>query len=142
MLRINQIKIPVQHDEQTKLEKKVARIVKTNKPYTIRIVKRSLDARDKNNLMHIYSVDLEFEHVSDIPKHIIDNKNIMLTKNEKYVFPYRAHKDNLIRPVIIGAGPAGYFAALMLSRAGYRPILFERGKCVEERTKDVENFWQ
>ncbi len=141
MLRINQIKIPVQQNEVAELKKKVERILKTKKSYTIQIVKKSLDARDKSKLLHIYTVDIQFEHPEDIPQKIIDNKNIMLTKDKKYVFPCQAHPELTERPVIIGAGPAGYFAALMLARAGYRPILFERGKCVEHRTKDVENFW-
>lgn len=141
MLRINQIKIPVQKDELVQLKKKINRILRTKKPYSFKIVKQSLDARDKHNLMHIYCVDILFDNASYIPHNIIDNKNIMLTKEEKYIFPHHAKKDLKERPVIIGAGPAGYFAALMLARAGYRPIVFERGKCVEERTKDVETFW-
>ena len=92
---------------------------------------------------------MEFERSQDIPRNIIDNKNIMLTKDEKYTFPHRCRDDcnektdvSIYRPVIIGAGPAGYFAALQLACAGYRPIVYERGKCVEERTRDVEGFWQ
>lgn len=141
MLRINQIKIPVQEQEDIALKKKIDRILKTKKPYQIQLVKKSLDARDKGNLLHIYTVDIVFERPEDIPYQIIDNKNIMLTNEKQYAFPNKAKPGITERPVIIGAGPAGYFAALMLARAGYRPIVFERGKCVQERTKDVENFW-
>lgn len=149
MIRINQIKIPVQKDETSALKKKVQKTLRTNHPYTYQIVRKSLDARDKGNLLHIYTVDVEFERSQDIPRNIIDNKNIMLTKDEKYTFPHRCRDDcnektdvPIYRPVIIGAGPAGYFAALQLACAGYRPIVYERGKCVEERTRDVEGFWQ
>ena len=149
MIRINQIKIPVQKDETSALKKKVQKTLRTNHPYTYQIVRKSLDARDKGNLLHIYTVDVEFERSQDIPRNIIDNKNIMLTKDEKYTFPHRCRDDcnektdvSIYRPVIIGAGPAGYFAALQLACAGYRPIVYERGKCVEERTRDVEGFWQ
>ena len=149
MIRINQIKIPVQKDETSALKKKIQKTLRTNHPYTYQIVRKSLDARDKGNLLHIYTVDVEFERSQDIPRNIIDNKNIMLTKDEKYTFPHRCRDDcnektdvSAYRPVIIGAGPAGYFAALQLACAGYRPIVYERGKCVEERTRDVEGFWQ
>lgn len=149
MLRINQIKIPVQEHEEIALEKKLRKLLRTDCPYRYRIIRKSLDARDKGNLLHIYVVDVEFERIQDIPRKIIDNKNIMLTKNKKYTFPHQfrdgmdKHADaSVYRPIIIGAGPAGYFAALQLARAGYRPIVYERGKCVEERTKDVEGFWQ
>ena len=149
MLRINQIKIPVQEHEEIALEKKLRKLLRTDCPYRYRIIRKSLDARDKGNLLHIYVVDVEFERIQDIPHKLIDNKNIMLTKNKKYTFPHQfrdgmdKHTDaSVYRPIIIGAGPAGYFAALQLARAGYRPIVYERGKCVEERTKDVEGFWQ
>ena len=145
----HQIKIPVQKDETSALKKKIQKTLRTNHPYTYQIVRKSLDARDKGNLLHIYTVDVEFERSQDIPRNIIDNKNIMLTKDEKYTFPHRCRDDcnektdvSVYRPVIIGAGPAGYFAALQLACAGYRPIVYERGKCVEERTRDVEGFWQ
>lgn len=149
MIRINQIRIPVQKDEATALRKKIQKLLKTNHPYTYQIVRKSLDARDKANLLHIYTVDVKFEDFSKIPPNIINNKDIMLTKEKKYEFP--CHRSDILRddtdeavyrPIIIGAGPAGYFAALQLARAGYRPIVYERGKCVEERTKDVEDFWQ
>ncbi len=149
MITINQIKIPVQKDETTALRKKIQKLLKTNQPYTYQIVRKSLDARDKANLLHIYTVDVGIADLSQIPSKIIDNKDIMLTNKKKYVFPYQQRDDldgnmdrSVYRPVIIGAGPAGYFAALQLARAGYRPIVYERGKCVEERTKDVEGFWQ
>ncbi len=149
MIRINQIRIPVQKDEATALRKKIQKLLKTNHPYTYQIVRKSLDARDKANLLHIYTVDVKFEDFSKIPPNIINNKDIMLIKEKKYEFP--CHRSDILRddtdeavyrPIIIGAGPAGYFAALQLARAGYRPIVYERGKCVEERTKDVEDFWQ
>lgn len=142
MIRINQIKIPVQKDETKAIKKKLEKLLSTKSAYTYQIVRKSLDARDKSNLMHIYTLDVQLEDEKQIPRKLTDNKNIMLTKETKYQFPYEANRNCHIRPVIIGAGPAGYFAALHLARAGYCPVVVERGKCVEERTKDVEAFWQ
>lgn len=142
MLRINQIKIPVQKDELPALEKKISKTLRTKQPYTYKIVRKSLDARDKSNLLHIYTVDIQLEGSASVSSKIIDNKNIMLTKEGKYQFPYKAEQTGSVRPVIVGAGPAGYFAALQLARAGYKPLVIERGKCVEQRSKDVEAFWQ
>lgn len=141
MLRINQIKIPVQEDELPALKKKIDKMLRCRQPYRFHIIRKSLDARDKMNLMHIYTVDIELDDLHSISNKIIDNKNIMSTKEAKYNFPYLTTKKNPLRPVIIGAGPAGYFAALQLARAGYCPLVFERGKSVEERTIDVEAFW-
>lgn len=142
MIRINQIKIPIQKDETKAIKKKLEKLLSTKSAYTYQIVRKSLDARDKSNLMHIYTLDVQLEDEKQILHKLGDNKNIMSTKEEKYQFPYEANQNCHIRPVIIGAGPAGYFAALHLARAGYCPVVVERGKCVEERTKDVEAFWQ
>lgn len=68
----------------------------------------------------------------------------MLTNRKKYQFPKAevSQKETKYRPVIIGAGPAGLFCTYELTKAGYAPILLERGKCVEERTEDVQRFWE
>ena len=69
------------------------------------------------------------------------NKNVSLIEKKKYVFPKSGSQPLRQRPVVVGAGPAGLFCALMLARHGYRPILLERGCDVETRMKDVEQFW-
>lgn len=66
MIRINQIKIPVQKDETTALRKKIQKLLKINQQYTYQIVRKSLDARDKANLLHIYTVDVKIEDLSKI----------------------------------------------------------------------------
>lgn len=144
MLRINQIKIPVSQHETQDLEKKIHKILNTKATYIYKISKLSIDAREKERLLHIYTVDVELENQA-LEKKYVNNKNIMLTNEVIYQFP-TIHpvcnwQSGMAPPVIVGAGPAGYFAALYLARAGYQPIVVERGKPVEERTRDVEAFW-
>ena len=144
MIRLNQIKLSVKCDEK-ELNNKIKKIIKTSDFEIVAIAKKSIDARDKNNLMYIYSVDIKCKDEKSILKNNVNNNNIMLTKDSSYVFPYKNSSDFSEKehksPIIIGAGPAGYFCALMLARGGYKPIVFERGKCVEERSKDVNLFW-
>ena len=70
------------------------------------------------------------------------NNNITIANIESYTEPVHGEEPLSYRPVVIGAGPAGLFAALLLAEHGYRPILVERGQDVDTRTQDVEQFWQ
>lgn len=140
MIRINQVKLPAEHAENM-LFKKVQDILKYNGSMKMDIVKRSLDARKKPQLFYVYVVD-----VSLPPKE--ENRILKKSKNPqiqaiqpfRYEFPVKQYQGNH-RPVIIGMGPAGLICGYVLAKAGFRPILLERGKCVEERSQDVEDFW-
>ncbi len=144
MIRISQIKVPIVHN-QDHINKKIEKLIKTKDFKVSRIVKKSIDARDKNSLMYIYTVDVETGDENRILAKFGNNNNIMSTKDMGYDYSsYMASKfdsDQTSRPIIIGAGPAGYFCGLYLARMGFKPIIFERGKKVEERAKVVESFW-
>lgn len=147
MILLREIKLrPGEAD--AKLLKKAAGILgcKTEQIRSMRIMRESIDARKKPDIFMVYEVMLELSCCSGLPqetayirKHHV--KSAEAVQFEAYHFPYKAEK-TLERPVIVGMGPAGLFCALVLSRAGYRPIVLERGKCVEERTADVERFWK
>ncbi len=144
MIRISQIKVPVIHNQET-IKAKIEKIIKSNEFTIERIVKKSIDARNKQDLMYIYTVDIKAKYQEKILSKSSDNNNIMLTKDCLYQLPY-SNPNQLIhlyaeRPIVIGAGPAGYFCGLYLARMGFKPIIFERGMKVEERTNAVENFW-
>lgn len=138
MIRISNIKMKLNHTER-ELYNKVLNILKAspNNITYFNIIKKSIDARDKEKIKFVYSVDIEIE---DENKYL-DIKNI--TKVEKFKYEVKPiNKSYSNRPVVIGAGPAGMFAALVLAQANLNPIVIERGKDVEKRKKDVDIFWK
>ena len=138
MLRINQLKLPVEHTWQ-ELEKKVMKLLRVSKAPEIIIVRRSIDARKKPELYFNYILDIKAKNEKEVYKRC-DKKQVVICEEKKYCFPVSGYQGE-IRPVIIGTGPAGLFCGYMLAEAGFKPILLERGRKVEERIKDVENFW-
>ena len=150
MIRIQQIK---QHpgEDKAKLIKEAAKILRISEKEIRRlhIVKRSLDARKKPELFYSYVVDVETEREDAVwkrAKKTADGRAVMnghvITREKAFVYHFLQKANTQERPVIIGMGPAGLFCAYFLALAGYRPLLLERGKCVEERQKDVEHFWE
>ncbi|MBP5528822.1 MAG: FAD-dependent oxidoreductase [Lachnospiraceae bacterium] len=103
------------------------------------ILKKSLDARDKNDIRFVYSVALKTDEKEE--KYLLRKyKNISEYSSKPYKVSLKKHDDSDI--VIVGMGPAGLFAALILSEAGYKPVIIDKGKCVEDRIKDVESFFE
>ena len=133
------------HAEEA-IKKKAAKLLKIDESAIgeIRIVHRSIDARKKPNLLFSYIVDVTLaggkKEAAVIKK--AANQNVRAEDSRPYVYPEHGTQEMRKRPVIIGAGPAGMFAALALAENGYAPILFEQGDAVEERTKKVEDFWK
>lgn len=142
MIRINQIKIGIDKKESDLMDQisKVLRVKKEEiKKYSI--LRKSIDARKKNDLQYIYSVLVEIKNEEAVVKRINKADVTIHTVKEYKIMPSGIDVMKN-RPVVVGMGPAGLFAGLMLARAGYNPILIERGKCVEERVEDVELFWK
>lgn len=139
MLRINQLKLPVNHTK-TDLSEKVKKILRCSIEPEIFIVRRSVDARKKPELYFNYILDVKVKNQKEVYR-TCDKKQVTISEEKRYRFPVKNYTGD-IRPVVIGMGPAGLFCGYMLAKAGFRPILLERGKTVEERTEDVERFWQ
>lgn len=141
MIRITQLKLPIVHKEQDMYEKaaKLLRISPTEIKQ-LKIVKQSVDARKKDQILFIYTVDVEVAKETQILKKIKNNQ-VSQVKETPYQFPTGGSEPLKYPPVIIGSGPAGLFCGLMLAEAGYHPVLLERGREVEQRKKDVERFW-
>lgn len=152
MIRINQIKcepervtMPDGSMDEALLMKKAAAILHVP-PKAIQalfIRRRSIDARKKPQIFYIFSVDVVLSEFAE-EQVLSKGRNADCQKSPwvAYEFPKEGRKEMQGRPVIVGMGPAGLFCAYELALHGYRPILLERGKCVEERTEDVARFWR
>lgn len=144
MVRIEGIKLPINHDEKA-LEKKILsalRIKDMSVGTEKRIRKKSLDARHKPELYFVYTVDCFFDEKTEayLKKKNKDNKVSFLTE-EKYEIPQTGDEILNKRPIIIGSGPAGLFCAYLLSLKGFDPIIIERGEPVDDRLDTVEIFF-
>ncbi len=141
MIKITQLKLNLGHSKED-LEKKVCKLLQIPpaKLYEIDILKRSLDAR-KTPIMYNYQLAVFADGEEKIVKKL-KNKDVTIGSLVKYRFPNMGEEALNKRPVIIGAGPAGLFCTYMLAKAGFQPILLERGETVEERQKKVDHFWE
>lgn len=140
MLRINELKLPITHNEKD-IRNKIVKLLRCDVPFDYKIVRKSLDARKKPELFFSYIIDIIVDDEDKILKRA--DKKILKINNIEYAFPH--HIDEIeddSRPVIIGLGPCGLFAGLYLARNGFKPILVERGKKIDERTHDVNRFWE
>ena len=141
MIRINQLKLQIPHTEEA-LEKKIQKTLHLKKgdSFTYRIHRQSLDARRKPELFYVYTVDVTVSNENAVLKHC--KGNIQKVEEKHYQIPSHGTEILNARPVVIGSGPAGLFCAYLLALEGYRPLVLERGACVEERKKDVDRFWE
>ena len=141
LIRISQLKLPITHTK-AQLEKKIAKTLKNpGNSFTYEIRKQSLDCRHKNDKIFVYTVDVTIRDEQKLAKKV-NNNNIMLIKEKPYEFPSPGETPLLHSPVIVGSGPAGLFCGWYLAKAGYCPIILERGEEAEKRQKTVENFWK
>lgn len=146
MLRISQIKLSL-NESVDRLPVCIAKALKVKdlKLKNWHIVKESADARKKPDIKFIYTVDFEAENEDILLKKAAKIKGLNLVKapNTSYEVPsLKSDMSDEERPVIVGFGPCGMFAALVLAEAGARPLVLERGRRVEKRTIDVEHFWE
>ena len=138
MLRIDNLKLPVgASEEELRAACAHALRVSAEALVSVHLLRRSIDAREGVKLVCAAAVEVRNE--AGVLKRC-KNKNVQPYAPKKYTPPAPVSAPE-VSPVVIGAGPAGLFCALLLARCGARPILLERGRAVEQRKRDVERFW-
>ena len=143
MLRITEIRLPLDHGPEA-LKSAVLKALRIAPTALKRfsVFKRGHDARKKSAIVYVYTVDAEVADEAAVLKKLERDPHVQRTPDMEYKFVARAPEDLKARPVVIGAGPCGLFAGLILAQMGFRPIILERGKVVRERTKDTWGLWR
>lgn len=141
MIRINEIRLSLDENE-SELTRKAAKALRINQKYikSLTIYKKSVDARKKDDIHFSYSVDVEISLDEEQIVSKCKTGKISIVKPYFYELPENKRVSKY-RPVIVGFGPAGMLAGIILAEAGLRPIILERGKGIDERQKDVNEFW-
>jgi hypothetical protein len=143
MLRLNEIKLPLEHPPEALRAAILQRLnIQNDELLSFTLFKRSHDARKKHALLLIYSVDVEVKDEAVVLQRCAHDRHLMPTPDMAYHFVAHAPANLPHRPIIVGFGPCGIFAALVLAQMGFRPIVLERGKAVRERTKDTWGLWR
>jgi uncharacterized FAD-dependent dehydrogenase len=147
MLRITDLKLPLDHTDSDLSAAVHARLgVGQAELHGFTVFKRSYDARKRAAIMLIYSIDASAKDEAAILARMQHDAHVMLAPDTSYRFvaggEQRQGHDRNERPVVIGTGPCGLFAALILAQMGLRPLILERGKEVRERTVDTFGFWR
>ncbi len=144
MLRITELKLPLDHPDEALREAIVQRLgIRDEQLLSFNLFKRSYDARKKNSeLLFIYTIDLEASNEAELLSKFADDRNIGPAPDVTYKFVGQAPADLQERPIVVGFGPCGIFAGLLLAQMGFKPIILERGKEVRQRTKDTWGLWR
>ncbi|MDF0377962.1 NAD(P)/FAD-dependent oxidoreductase [Methylophilus sp. YYY-1] len=149
MLRITEIKLPIELADTLKHQDdqiKAALIRRLEIPESelirFEIFKRGVDARKSHAILYVYNLDVEVKNEAKILARFKKDPHIKPAPDTSYHFVAQSSQNKTHRPVVVGFGPAGIFAALILAQAGFNPIVLERGKEVRKRTQDTWGLWR
>jgi uncharacterized FAD-dependent dehydrogenase len=142
MLRLTELKLPLDHADgavEAALLKRLG--IAASELIGFSVFRRGVDARKKSAIALIYTLDVEVKNETALLKRLKGDRNVAVAPDTSYRFVAHA-PPSAPRPVVIGTGPCGLLAALVLAQTGFRPIILERGKVVRERTKDTWGLWR
>ena len=143
MLRLTELKLPLDHPPEALRAAILQRLaIKDDELLRFSIFKRSFDARKKHAMLLIYALDVEVKNEVALLKQFRSDRHLMPTPDTTYRFVGQTSEPLASRPIVVGFGPCGIFAALVLAQMGFKPIVLERGKAVRERTKDTWGLWR
>ena len=143
MLRLTELKLPLDHPPEALRAAILKRLELTDDALVgFSIFKRSYDARKKHALLMVYAVDVEIRDEATLLKKFRNDRHLAPTPDMEYQFVGHAPENLTERPLVVGFGPCGIFAALVLAQMGFKPIVLERGRAVRERTQDTWGLWR
>jgi uncharacterized FAD-dependent dehydrogenase len=143
MLRLTELRLPIDHPPEALLPAIAKRLgLAAGDIVDFTIFKRSYDARKATLLTFIYTLDVSVKNEAAVLKKLGKDRNVALAPDTTYRFVAKAPESLKSRPVVVGFGPCGIFAALVLAQMGFKPIVLERGKAVRERTQDTWGLWR
>ena len=143
MLRLTELKLPLDHPDDAIEAAVLKRLqIKPQDLASYSVFRRAVDARRRSAIALIYTLDIDVRNEAAVLKRLARDRNLSVAPDVSYRFKTHASGDRALRPVVIGTGPCGLFAGLILAQMGFRPLILERGKVVRERTKDTWRLWR
>ncbi|EGR0084070.1 NAD(P)/FAD-dependent oxidoreductase [Vibrio vulnificus] len=143
MIRLTELRLPLDHEEGALLEAITAKLgIPAEQVLSFSMFRRGYDARKKTNIQLIYTLDIEVANQDKLLAKFSNDPHVRETPDMEYKYVAQAPANLTERPIVIGFGPCGLFAGLVLAQMGFNPIIVERGKEVRERTKDTFGFWR
>ncbi|HFQ4803391.1 TPA: NAD(P)/FAD-dependent oxidoreductase [Vibrio vulnificus] len=143
MIRLTELRLPLDHEEGALLEAITAKLgIPAEQVLSFSMFRRGYDARKKTNIQLIYTLDIEVANQDKLLAKFSNDPHVRETPDMEYKYVAQASANLTERPIVIGFGPCGLFAGLVLAQMGFNPIIVERGKEVRERTKDTFGFWR
>jgi uncharacterized FAD-dependent dehydrogenase len=143
MIRITEIKLPLDHLPSAIVAAVIKKLgINATDLVEYSIFKRGVDARKADAILLAYTLDVTVNGETKVLAKLKKDPHVKLAPDTSYHFVAQAPADLKTRPIVVGLGPSGLFAALVLAQSGFKPLILERGKAVRERTKDTFNFWR
>ena len=143
MLRLTEIRLPLDHSPDELRSTILDRLqINADALIDFSVARRGYDARKRNAIVVVYTLDVEVADEAELLQKFSDDRHIKLSPDTEYKFVAKAPESLKTRPVIIGTGPCGFMAGLLLAQMGFKPLILERGQAVRQRTKDTWGLWR